>query len=223
MRPVARDRCAVPRARAARRRRGARGFTLVEILVVIVIIGILTVGMMLSVNLTGRDADLEKESQRLTDLVNYTREQAELQTREYGLLAYEDSYQFVAYDVHRNMWRSVDGDDSLRARKLPSGLTLTLVVDGRQVVLKPATADNKPKTIDKLKTDEDKLKIGIGETLQTSDAKDNVAPQVMIYSSGDLSSFELTVLRDSASRSVTIHEDDKGEVVTKPMVEGGRK
>ena len=35
---------------------------------------------------TGRDRDLETESDRLYTLFNYAREQAELQTREYGML-----------------------------------------------------------------------------------------------------------------------------------------
>src|SRR5271155_4840266 len=85
----------------------ASGFTLVEILVVVVIIGVLSAGLLLSVSLTGRDRDLEKESDRLFALMNYAREQAELQTREYGVIFQDDNYEFVSYDVHRAVWRSV--------------------------------------------------------------------------------------------------------------------
>ena len=45
------------------------GFTLVEMLVVVVIIGIVSAGVLLSVSLTGQDRDLDKESQRLLTLV----------------------------------------------------------------------------------------------------------------------------------------------------------
>src|SRR5580658_1401436 len=79
----------------------ARGFTLIEILVVVAIIAIISVGVLLSVNLTGRDRDLETESNRLYTLFNYAREQAELQTREYGVRFDDDGYEFLTYDNHQ--------------------------------------------------------------------------------------------------------------------------
>ena len=42
-----------------------RGFTLIEILVVVVIIGIVIVGAILSLGATGKDSQLERERDRL--------------------------------------------------------------------------------------------------------------------------------------------------------------
>ena len=167
----------------------ARGFTLIEIMVVVLIIGVMSAGLLLSVSLSGRDRELEKVSDRLLALINYAREQAELQTREYGVIFQDDNYEFVAYDVHRQVWRTLFEDDALVLRRLPYGLNVKLKIETRPVVLK------KP-----------------------ADAKDKT-PQVMIFSSGDLTQFEVTLERDGGVRSVTIVQDDKGNVIEKPMVD----
>ena len=175
--------------RSPQSRSTARGFTLIEIMVVVLIIGVMSAGLLLSVSLTGRDRELEKESDRLLALINYAREQAELQTREYGVIFQDDNYEFVAYDVHRQVWRTLFEDDALVLRRLPYGLNVKLKIETRPVVLK------KPEN-----------------------AKDKT-PQVMIFSSGDLTQFEVTLERDGGVRSVTIVQDDKGNVIEKPMVD----
>jgi general secretion pathway protein H len=171
----------------------ARGFTLIEILVVVAIIAVISVGVLLSVNLTGRDHDLETESDRLLALFNYAREQAELQTREYGVRFDDDGYEFLTYDNRRGLWRDVTEDDALIPRKLPDGLDVKLTVEARPVVLK-RPADPKTKT-----------------------------PQVMIFSNGDLTTFAATLERDGGVRSITVDEDQKGDVTEEPMVEEKRK
>ena len=122
-------------ARAASRASRHAGFTLLEILVVVLIIGILTAGMLLSLNFAGKDSQLETESKRLLSLMNYARDQAELQTRDFGIYFGQHGYEFVVYDVRTGAWRTVDEDDALRERTMPSGLDFKLVVDARPIVL----------------------------------------------------------------------------------------
>lgn len=176
----------MPSSRAAA---SAAGFTLIEMLVVVVIIAIISLGIVLSLSVVGRDRELEKESDRLLALLTYAREQAELQTREYGVLFQDDGYEFLTYDMHRAAWRGVFEDDALSARKLPDGLGVKLTVEARPVVL-----------------------------TRPADAKDKT-PQIMIFSNGDLTSFAATVERDGGRRSVTLTPDDQGLVIEQAMVE----
>jgi general secretion pathway protein H len=218
-------------APAGLRLRGLRGFTLIELLVVVLIIGIISAAVLLSVNLTGRDRDLEQESDRLLSLVNYAREQAELQTREYGVIFHDDGYQFVAYDVRRGLWREVYEDEALRLRKLPEGLDFKLIVDAREVVLKPTSEFKMPdpkelkqqaKSLKDIKGLKDASARKLGEDEAKSTLRDEtkkIAPQVTIFSNGDLSSFEVTLEREGGTRSVTLAIDEKGQVIAKPMVE----
>jgi general secretion pathway protein H len=182
-----------------------RGFTLIEMMIVVVIIGLMAAGLVLSIGITGKDTELEKESERAFSLIKYVREKAELQTREFGLYCGDHDYQFVTFDPRKQIWRPVDEDDVLRARKLPEGLKLRLIVEGREVVLKAP--------------DEKKAKKSKEEQEKELRA---FQPHIMIFSNGDLTSFQLTVERDDPVRSVTIASTDKGGIEAGKLIEGKR-
>jgi general secretion pathway protein H len=223
-----------------------RGFTLLEILVVVLIIGVVTAGMLLSMSFAGKDTDLETESKRLLSLMDYAREQAELQTRDYGILFSQHGYEFVVYDVRRGLWRQVMEDDALRERALPSGLDFKLIVDARSIVLRDnldavnaqlaSAANSKSDSQSQLRpaarapsdsnsdsSSGDNTDSGSGSDSDSSSdsGAGSVAPQVMIFAGGDLSSFKITVERAAAGRSITLDENRDGDIVEKPMVESG--
>jgi general secretion pathway protein H len=176
------------------------GFTLIELMVVVLIIGLLAAAMVLSVGIVGRDQALEKESERAFALIKYAREKAEVQTREFGLYLGEHDYEFLTFDPRKNIWRPVDEDDSMRLRELPDGLRLRLVVEGRAVVLR----DPDPR-----KTEEQLKK----ESLER-------VPHVIIFSNGDLTPFSLTLEREDPARSVTIASNEEGKIEAADLVEG---
>ena len=175
--------------RSARRRGAARGFTLMEMLVVLLIIGIVTAGVLLSLNLTGSDPALTTAGQRLLSLMRYARGQAELQTRDYGIVFDPQDYQFVVFSVRRNLWRAVREDDALRKRSLPSGVSLQVVVDGRQIKLADSAGGD----------------------------SGALTPQVMLYASGDLSSFSITLERAGTGRGLVIEPNADGRIVEQPL------
>jgi general secretion pathway protein H len=169
--------------------RSTAGFTLIEMLVVVFIIGIITAGVVLSVNITGKDPELQTESERVATLMNYARDSAEMQTRELGLACSASGYEFYAFDPRTQLWDSIPEDDALRARTLPAGLSLKLRVEGHDVVFKPVNKADPKK------------------------------PDIMIFSNGDLSDFQLTLEREGATRNVKVAVDDKGHIEATPSPE----
>jgi type II secretion system protein H len=158
-------------------------------MVVVVIIGIITVGAVLSLSFTGADRELHTEGERLVDLMNYAQEQGELQTRELGLYCTDHSYKFLAFDARRNLWVTIDDDDALRARTLPDAIKLQLDVEGREVVLASLADEQKKKIVPA-----------------------DLQPHVMIFSNGDLTSFRVTLARDGTEQAVTLLPDHQGRI-----------
>ncbi len=177
--------------RGRRATRRTHGFTLIELLVVCVIIAVVSAGAVLALSaLGGQDRELQTERDRLVDLMNYARDQAALETRELGVYCTQDGYRFLEFDPRTNLWRNLTWDDALGERELPDGLKLSLTVESHDVVLNTAAqADDLAKT----------------------DAQD-YKPHIMIFSNGDLTSFQLTLEREGTDRSATLAPDDQGRI-----------
>ena len=110
---------AIPRARLA------AGFTLVEIMVVMVIIGI-TLGMVSFNALPSPRQDLQKEAQRIALLLQLARDEAIVRNRLVAFEADSDHYRFLVRNETR--WDPVLEDDLLRERAFKSA-PVTMLMD----------------------------------------------------------------------------------------------
>ena len=156
-------------------------------MVVVVIIGLISAAVVINFTGKSRDTQLETEAERLDALFTYVREQAELQTRDYGFRVNDKTYSFVVFDVIGNQWRPVEEDDALREREFPEGIRPIVTVEGRSIVL------------DVRKRDKDK------------DLED-YSPDILIFANGDLSSFEVALQREGAKDRARIYSDEQSEI-----------
>jgi len=119
------------------------GFTLLEILVVITIIGVLIGGAVLSLGLLGRDAGLDGELQRLQRHLLFARDRAEIEQRPYGVLIEKNGYRFLVFVSRALQWQQTD-DDALARHAWPAGVTAELDVEGRRIVIAPRNDESAP-------------------------------------------------------------------------------
>ncbi|QJD99803.1 prepilin-type N-terminal cleavage/methylation domain-containing protein [Massilia forsythiae] len=100
-------------ATSAAARRDTAGFTLVEIMVVMVIIGI-TVGMVSLNVIPSPRQDLQDEARRLSLLLQLARDEAIVRNRPVTFEANGERYRFLVRNETR--WEPLPGDDMLRER-----------------------------------------------------------------------------------------------------------
>jgi general secretion pathway protein H len=146
----------------------ARGFTLLELLVVVLIIGLFAGAAVLSLGVLGNDRDLEREALRMRSLMELVHEEALMQGRDFGVLFSGSSYRFLIFDYQTGAWTVPANDAFLRERQLPEPLGLSLRLDDRDVALEA----------------------------NLTDVPDAAEPQVMVLSSGEVTPFEAAFSRD---------------------------
>ena len=161
--------------------RRSRGFTLLELLVVVVLLAVLSTAAILSVGNLGEDRELEQESVRLLRLLQLADEEAIMDGRDYGLYFEDSRYRFLRYVPESLEWQVLN-DEIFRDRALPEGLWMSLEVEDREVEL------------------------GLPEEDQ------QIEPQVVILSSGEVTPFVVAIGREFSERRTLIEGRPDGRI-----------
>ena len=120
------------------------GFTLLEMMVVIAVIGIIAAGVAFSVSGTG-GRRLDAEAEHLRDTLQLAADQSVLDGTDMGVYLREDGYAFLKYDILTRQWQVLK-DGAFRPRTLPDGFTITLELARERQVL-DAGGQAKPRPV----------------------------------------------------------------------------
>ena len=105
------------------------GFSLLELIIVLVIIGIIVAAITMSIADTRGD-NLRFEARRLSARISLAFDEAILTNQEYGIEIEGDRYRFLVLD--EDNWQAIGAEDErqLVEQKLPEGMEIQLRVDG---------------------------------------------------------------------------------------------
>lgn len=174
--------CTEPRRSASAR---AAGFTLIEILVVIVILAIMAGMVLLSMGTLRPDDPTGTEARRIRALLELLSEEALIQGRDYGVEFFADGYRFLSWDPDTRLWTVIDDEEALRRRALPDGMRTVLAVDGREVVTQEGGRER---------------------------PQDELVPQVAIFSSGEFTPFELFLVTEFVADAWVLRGEMRGHL-----------
>lgn len=160
------------------------GFTLIEMLVVLVIIGIIMASVTLSIRTDDRGELMETEMQRIQALLKLAREEAVMQDEDIALRVSEDSYSFEV--LGDKGWQPISDDRIFRERK---------VVDGTELALKV-----------------DNLEINFGKQQEAAGDDKIPPPRIYILSSGEIMPFELILRTQDQSLQYSLKAEQDGTV-----------
>ncbi|MDF1724545.1 MAG: type II secretion system minor pseudopilin GspH [Alcanivorax sp.] len=167
------------------------GFTLLEIMVVVMLMGLLTAVLVSQGNWTSDDRQLEEEAARLEDTLALLNERSLFSGQLLALRLQTTGWTPLAYDRIEGDFLPVD-DTALKAHRLPPSLELVWELDD--------LGEDQARLSDVAETlVQDDVMAGTGEGLldgeegDESDQDDEVFPQVFFFPSGEVSPLTLTL------------------------------
>ena len=163
----------------------ARGFTLLEVLVVIALIGLIISSVQFNFSGKRPEDTLKTVSYKFSALFEGAANYGLLNDVELGLYIDKGSYRFLGFDGTK--WNEIAAQDGLAIQELPEGVTLTLTLDDLPIE-EPLLFDSVVFT----KQNEAFLSYKSVEEEKASKQKKQLLPQVYILSGGEITPFSLT-------------------------------
>ena len=177
------------------------GFTLVEVMVVVIIIGVMATFAGISIGSRVNEDKLETEARRAEAILKLASEEAEAKGIEIGLRFTEGGYRLLTLDANRQ-WQDYEASGPLRRRSFASPFALSLLVDGRPARLPPElTAEQERELAESV----------VVKSTREDDAQ-RLTPQVLLLSSGEITPFVLQMTAPGLAVRYRIEADALGRI-----------
>ncbi len=170
-------------------RKSNAGFSLLELIIVLVIIGVMVASVVISITDTRRDK-LHFEARRLAARLALARDEAILTNQELGLEVERDRYRFLFLGEERWETSAPEEDKQLAEQKLPEGMELQLRVDGLFSQFEQKSDFNK---LFRDKDGFDETDAGVDIDNEEDEAALALRPQIYLMSSGEVNPFTLVI------------------------------
>ena len=164
--------------RLALQHRPQQGFTLIEVMLVIVLIGVMVSAIQFSFSGNKPEQLLEQNSARFAGIFDVAAEYGLLNNVELGLFIEENSYQFLGYDG--TSWASIANNPLFEVYTLPEGIEISLQLD--DLPIEEALLFDSSVLINEDEEDD----------FTEEEEKKKTIPQVYMLSGGDITPFSLT-------------------------------
>jgi len=155
---------------SVRSRASAHGFTLIEVMVVLVIMAAMA-GLLVLGFKDSPEQRLRREANDLAALLNAAGDEAVLHSIELGLAIDNEGYRFVYFDGEKKQWLAMT-EKMLAPHKFPDTVSVAVALDGEHI-------------------DEQSLQRIRSFSERSEDTK--LRPLVLLLSSGEITPFTLTL------------------------------
>ena len=173
--------------------RQASGFTLIEVLLVVLLIGVVSGLVLLAASPSDPTRVVIGEADRLEEAISLAQDTAVSDNEQFGLAKTDEGYVFLVYDDASQQWLPSD-NPAFRDYRLPEEISLEIV---------PAEIKSTP--------------AGKGPLSGKGD-KDALRPAVLLLSSGEATAAEVRVAAEKVEPEVLVL-DDIGNLKRNPDAE----
>jgi general secretion pathway protein H len=156
------------------------GFTLLEIMLVLVVIGMASVGVMMAMpQHVNKSDDVDWQSQRFSTLLQFAEDEALISGKELALVFKDNTYRFAFYDYKSKKWLALVSEQIGKVIEIPESMNFEHTLLGS--------------VWDEIEPEDEDVFIDQEYLVQIDDEEQvkSFSPQVFIMSSGEVTPFKV--------------------------------